>query len=143
MTTSLFAFGKKDTGNSSSSSNTASVQTSTSTSYGAYELASTAANYSYTTSYTDSFTKTYSFTNEVSASAGFDQAGFEAKVGFKAGNVVTLSKTFSLVCEPRKRYGYYTRPIYTNYSFTCDGKSVGSAKTLSGISGYILDNGTF
>lgn len=73
-------------------------QTETRTTYGTYTLASTAANYGYSSSYTDTFTKTYSFVNEVSASGGYSISAIEAKVGFKSDTTKTVSKTFSIVC---------------------------------------------
>ncbi len=136
----VFAWGKRDdSGNSNSGSNSShSLSYTTSSSYGSWIEGATRCNTRSVPAET-TWTYSYTFTTEISASAGFSILEIQNTIGAKQGQQETKTGTMKTVLQPLDTVKAMYRPVFTNYSVNSGATYAGSGKVLSDVDIMIYD----
>lgn len=129
MTTSVFAFGKKDTGSSSSSSSS-SLKVQTSVTYGPWLQGGPVTN-TLSTPVRGVWKYSISYNCDVNASSGFSLYEIESSVGFKKGETFSAEKSAEADVPPYKKVSAMYRAVYSDYSVFSGTKVAGSAKRIN------------
>lgn len=130
MTTSVFAWGKKESSNSSSSKQSLQIQTSVT--YGPWLQGSTKTNTLSTTA-RGVWKYSISYNSDVNNSAGFGVADIESAVGFKKGQTFSAESSIEADIPPYKKVSAMYRAVYSNYSVFSGTQTAGTAKRINDI----------